>query len=129
MTPENSLPSGGVTGNDGAQSYSHLKAKKTGVSLHQAVALMADRKWREQGYKSRSAYLSGLVVFDYYCGQKHRLTAELMNQDLETQEAVFAEVLAHPGKETSWFKHRIEEIISERSIEGTAQKAKRLGEL
>lgn len=129
MNGKNSLPSAGVTGVTGDGSYAHLKAKKTGVSLHQAVARMADKKWREQGYKSRSAYLSGLVVFDYYCGQKHRLTAELMNQDLETQEAVFAEVLAHPGKETSWFKHRIEEIIKERSFDGTVQKAKTLGEL
>lgn len=96
-------------------SYSHLKSKKTGVSLHQAVAQMADMKMREQGYKSRSAYLAGLVVFDMYCGQPHKLTAELMRQDLETQEAVFAEVLANPGKETSWFKHRIEEIIKEKS--------------
>ncbi len=113
MPAKKSLPSAGVTGTTAPEDYSHRKAKKTGVSLHQAVAAMADRKWREQGYKSRSAYLSGLVVFDYYCGQKHQLTAELMNQDLETQEAVFAEVLAHPGKETSWFKHRIEEIIAE----------------
>jgi hypothetical protein len=105
----------GTTGNTGDTFYSHLKAKKTGVSLHQAVAQMADKKWREQGYKSRSAYLSGLVVFDYYCGQKHKLTAELMNSPLDLQEKVFAEVLAHPGKETSWFKHRIEEIIKEQN--------------
>lgn len=75
---------------------------------------MADLKWREQGYKSRSAYLSGLVVFDFYCGQKHALTAELMNSPLELQEKVFAEVLENPGKETSWFQHRIEEIIRDR---------------
>lgn len=101
----------GVTGTTGEGDYSHLKAKKTGVSLHPAVARMADIRAREQGYKSRSAYLAGLVVFDIYCGQKHHLTAELMNSPIEIQEAVFAEVLANPGKETSWFKHRIQEII------------------
>lgn len=105
----------GNTGNTADTFYSHQKARKTGVSLHEAVARMADKKWREQGYKSRSAYLSGLVVFDYYCGQKHKLTAELMNSPLDLQEKVFAEVLANPGKETSWFKHRIEEIIKEQT--------------
>jgi hypothetical protein len=83
--------------------------------MHAAVAKMADVRAKQEGYKSRSAYLAGLVVFDVYCGQKHKLTSELMSQDLQTQEAVFAEVLANPGKETSWFKHRIEEIIKERS--------------
>lgn len=115
MNRENLEASAGNTGTTGDENYSHQKAKKTGVSLHQAVARMADKKWREQGYKSRSAYLSGLVVFDFYCGQKHQLTAELMNSPLELQEKVFAEVLANPGKETSWFKHRIEEIIKEQT--------------
>ena len=114
MSQEKSLRPAGGTGVTADTSYSHKKSRKTGVSLHAAVARMADLKWKEQGYPSRSAYLAGLVVFDFYCGQKHRLTAELMNEDLEIQEAVFAEVLANPGKETSWFKHRIEEIIKQR---------------
>lgn len=115
MNPEIPIPPSGVTGTTNPASYSHKKARKTGVSLHAAVARMADIKRKEQGYPSRSAYIAGLIVYDFYCGQKHTLTAQLMNEDLETQEAVFAEVLAHPGKETSWFKHRIEEIIRAQS--------------
>lgn len=95
------------------ENYSHLKAKKGGVSLHPAVRKMADLKWAEQGYKSRSSYIAGLVVYDMYCGQKHNLTVELMNGPIELQEKVFAEVLENPGKATSWFKHRIEEIARE----------------
>ena len=112
MSENEQWPSG-VTGVTADETYSHLKAKKTGVSLHPAVARMADIKRKEQGYPSRSAYLAALVVYDMYCGQKHQLTAELMNSPIDLQEAVFAEVLANPGKETSWFKHRIEEIVRE----------------
>jgi PAS domain S-box-containing protein len=103
------------------ENYSHLKSKKGGISLHPAVRKMADLKQSEQGYKSRSAYIAGLVVYDMYCGQKHNLTVELMNGPIELQEKVFAELLEHPGKETSWFKHRIEEIAARHNDTGRSQ--------
>jgi hypothetical protein len=107
----------GVTDNSAPASYLHRKARKTGVSLHPAVAHMADIKAKQQGYKSRSAYLAGLVVYDMYCGQKHNVTSILMNGPADLQEQVFAELLANPnGKGSSWFKHRIEEIIAERTL-------------
>jgi len=104
-----------------AQNYSHQKSQKGGISLHPAVRKMADIKRVEQGYKSRSAYIAGLVVYDMYCGQQHNLTVELMNGPIELQEAVFAELLEHPGKETSWFKHRIEEIAKSESAKKRSQ--------
>jgi hypothetical protein len=84
--------------------------------MHPAVRRMADIKAKEQGYKSRSAYIAGLVVYDMYCGQPHKLTVELMNGPVDMQEKVFAEVLAHPGKPTSWFKHRLEEVAKAATI-------------
>jgi PAS domain S-box-containing protein len=85
---------------------------------------MADLKWAEQGYRSRSAYIAGLIVFDTYCGQKHNLTVELMNGPIDLQEKVFAEVLENPGKATSWFKHRIEEIARDYRRRGKTQAAR-----
>lgn len=106
------------------ENYSHLKSQKGGVSLHPAVRKMADLKWAEQGYKSRSAYIAGLVVYDMYCGQKHNLTVELMNGPIALQEKVFAEVLENPGKETSWFQHRIEEIAREHNPQNKRSQAR-----
>ena len=101
-------------GNTDAESYSHRKALKTGLSLHQAVARMADLRYKEEGYPSRSGYLAGLVVFDFYCGHKHWLTAKLMKEPLYIQEKVFAELLENRQQQSTWFEHRIQEIITER---------------
>lgn len=106
---------GGVTGDTGPNSYSQLKAEKGGVSLHPAVKKMAKVRCDEENYTSKSAYIAGLIIYDFYCGRKHWLTAQLMREPIEIQEKVFAELLEHRKKQSTWFEHRIEEIVAERN--------------
>jgi hypothetical protein len=95
---------------------------KGGVSLHPAVRKMADTRKSEENYKSLAAYIAGLIVFDYYCGRKHWLTAQLMHEPIDIQEKVFAELLEHRKEQSTWFEHRIEEIVKERDISSGSKK-------
>jgi PAS domain S-box-containing protein len=104
-------PEGGVTG---GTSFLNLKATKGGVSLHPAVRKMAAIRAEEENYRGVSTFISGLIVFDYFCGRPHLITAKLMKEPIAVRERIFAELLANPGKQSSWFEHRIEEIIDER---------------
>jgi PAS domain S-box-containing protein len=75
---------------------------------------MAAVRAEEENYRGVSTFISGLIVFDYFCRRPHLITAKLMKEPIAVREKIFAELLANPGKQTSWFEHRIEEIIDER---------------
>jgi hypothetical protein len=81
-------PTAGVT------DFLHLKATKGGVSLHPAVRKMAAIRADEEIYRSVSAYISGLIVFDFFCRRPHLITSKLMKEPIAVRERIFAELLA-----------------------------------
>jgi CRISPR/Cas system-associated protein Cas10 (large subunit of type III CRISPR-Cas system) len=113
MKPIDAQPRSGVTGATKVETYSHRKAVKGGVSLHPAVRKMADTRKSEENYRSLAAY---------YCGRKHWLTAQLMHEPIDIQEKVFAELLEHRKEQSTWFEHRIEEIVKERDVSSGSTK-------
>jgi hypothetical protein len=94
------------------------KSTKLGLSLPDPLVTMADERAKQEGYPSRSAYIAGLILFDYYCGRRHWLTAQLMNEPKEILDRVIQEVIENPGRSSSWFEHRIEELMKERKAIG-----------
>ena len=73
---------------------------------------------KEEKYRSISAYFVSLAVFDIWARQKHKFTAQIMNEPQEIQDKIFEELVREfdnpSGKPGSWFDHRIEEIIEQR---------------
>ncbi|HWL51718.1 MAG TPA: hypothetical protein VNQ90_04745 [Chthoniobacteraceae bacterium] len=89
------------------------KSEKITLSLPEAIAEMAKIRKEKEGYPSMSAYVAGLILFDYYCGRAHWLTARLMRESREMRDLVIQEILENPGRETSWIDHVIEEKVKE----------------
>ncbi len=94
-----------------------FKAVRVAATFPFLIADLMRRRAKELGYRSVSAYLLGLVLFDLWCKKPHALTLQVANDDRpEMREAVFREIADgydEPAKPSSYFEHRLEELARE----------------
>lgn len=102
------------------QAYLPLKSMSESYSLesqtfrfHPKVWLWATVRAEEAGYAGGvSAYLAGLIIYDYALAKRHWLTADIVD-DPQRLEMIIKEIANHNPLEGggAWIEHRLRELF------------------
>jgi hypothetical protein len=101
-----------------------LKSQKLTISIPAELAPLMARRQKEEHYHSRSAYITGLIIWDCYFRHEHKLTGALMQEPQWVRDEVLAELVAdfeklpEDKRHGGWIEKRIISLLKKKRNQG-----------